>query len=257
MALFDQATEKSAGGNGQKMEAPLLEAGGYPAVLIRIVDLGLQPGSAQYPDPQYKMALVFECLDEFMVDENGKELLDVPREFDYEISYNADGYMSTKSKIHGVMTALEGFNKPLKDLLGSVCTIALVTKATKADANKKYNAITGVTAMREKDRAKYQGPFKLEQWMFSLDKTVTKEDFEKQSSRGGQYSQQSKIKQALNLLEDAPQLAAALGVTALPDVPAPEAPSDADLAKSDAEVEAALGGGVPPEADEAEVDPFA
>ena len=257
MALFDQATEKSAGGNGQKMEAPLLVPGGYPAVLIRIVDLGLQPGSKQYPDPQYKLALVFECLDEFMVDENGKELLDVPREFDYEISYNADGYMSPKSKIHGVMTALDGFDKPLKDLLGSVCTIALVTKATKADATKKYNAITGVTAMREKDRAQYTGPFKLEQWMFSLDETVTKEEFDKQSSRGAQYSQQSKIKQALNLLKDAPQLAAALGVTALPDVPEAGAPSDEDLAKSDAEVETALGGGIPPEADEAEVDPFA
>ena len=257
MALFDQATEKSAGGNGQKMEAPLLEAGGYPAVLIRIVDLGLQPGSTQFPDPQYKMALVFECLDEFMVDEEGKELLDVPREFDFEISYNADGYMSTKSKIHGVMTALDGFNKPLKDLLGSVCTIALTVKSTRADATKKYNAVTGVTAMREKDKSKYEGPFKLEQWMFSLDKNVTKDEFEKQSNRGGQYSQQSKIKQALNLLEEAPQLAAALGIEAVPEVPQADVPSAEDLAKSDEELENALGGSVPVEAESNDVDPFA
>ncbi|AII26822.1 hypothetical protein AH6C_068 [Aeromonas phage pAh6-C] len=263
MALFDKATEKSAGGNGQKMEAPLLALGGYPAVLIRIVDLGEQPGSAQYPDPSYKMALVFECLDEFMVDEEGKSLPDVPREFDMEVSYNLDGYMSPKAKLHGVMTALEGFDKSLNELLGTVCTINLIQKATKADATKKYNAISGVAAMREKDKERYPGPFKLEQWVFNLDANTTKEDFEKQSSRGGQYSQQSKIKGALSLHKDAPQLAAALGVEAPKmidhgaDKPVGEAGAAFDEEEQNKQIEAAMGGAaVPTEGAGAEPNPF-
>lgn len=262
MALFDQATDKPAGGNGgQKMEAPLLEAGGYPARLIRIVDLGMQPGSKDYPEPQLKMALVFECLDEFMCDEEGKELPEVPREFDYEISYNADGYMSERSNIHKVMSALSGFGKPLKDLLGTPCTISLIQKPTKKDPTKKYNKVTGVTSMRPKDAEKAE-PLKGETFFFSLDKDATKEMFEKISSRGGEYSQQNKIRSCMNLHAEAPQLAEALGIEKPPVVdhgagrPVQEGNPE-DFEKSDAELEAVMGGVVPAADPAAEVDPFA
>lgn len=264
MALFDKATEKtSGGGTGQKMEAPLLPNGGYPAILSRIIDLGEQPGSPQYPDPSYKMALVFECLDEFMVDEEGKEIPTAPREFDFEVSYNLDGYMSAKSKLHGVMAALEGFEKPLKDLLGTICTIALTQKATKKDAAKFYNAITAISAMREKDQARYgDNPAILPTMMFSLDSSATKEEFEKISSRGGEWSQQAKIKRALSLHKDAPQLAEALGIAApaLIDHGAERAPADADGAFDEqaqaAAVDQAMGGSVPAADVDGEENPF-
>jgi hypothetical protein len=260
MALFDQATDKPAGNAGPKMEAPLLEAGGYPARLSRIVDLGEQPGSKDYPEPQLKMALVFECLDEFMCDEEGKELPDVPREFDYEISYNADGYMSERSNIHKVMTALSGFGKPLQTLLGTPCTISLIQKGTKKDATKKYNKVTGVTSMRPKDAEKAD-PLKGETLFFSLDTSATKEMFDKLSTRGGEYSQQNKIKTALNLHKEAPQLADALGVEKPPvvdhgaDLPVGEG-NAADFTESDKQIEEVMGGTVPPAVD-ASVDPFA
>lgn len=258
MALFVQATDKPAGGNGQKMEAPLLGAGGYPARLRAIVDLGKQPGSQQYPEPQLKMALVFECLDEFMKDEEGKELTDVPREFDYEISYNADGFMSERSNIHKVMTALNGFGKPLQELLGTPVTISLIQKGTKADASKKYNKVTGVAAMRDKDAEKAE-PLKGEKFFFSLDGTATMEQFAKISDRGGEYSQQNKIKTSMDLWKDAPQLAEALGVAKPPvvDHSGGEAASAdaADFTQSDAELDAAMGGAAP--AADVTDDPFA
>ena len=254
MALFTQATESSNGGNSQKMEAPLLTAGGYPARLREIVDLGLQPGSRDFPEPQLKMSLVFECLDEFMRDEEGKELLDEPRVFDYEISYNSDGYMSERSNIFKVMQALGGFAKPLQELLGTPCTISLIQKSTKADASKKYNKVTGVTAMREKDAEKAE-PLKGETFFFSLDANATKEQFEELSKRGGQFSQQAKIKQSLSLHKDAPQLAAALGVER-PEMPPVEEQATADFAQSDADLEQVMGGTTTaPEI--AEDDPFA
>ena len=57
--------------------APLLEAGGYPARVCRIIDLGLQPGSAKYPNPQLKLLVTFELLEEFMkeVDANGAMIM--------------------------------------------------------------------------------------------------------------------------------------------------------------------------------------
>ena len=258
MALFTQATESSNNGSSQKMEAPLLTAGGYPARLREIVDLGLQPGSRDFPEPQLKMSLVFECLDEFMRDEEGKELHDEPRVFDYEISYNSDGYMSERSNIFKVMQALGGFTKPLQELLGTPCTISLIQKSTKADAAKKYNKVTGVTAMREKDVEKAE-PLKGETFFFSLDANATKEMFEKTSKRGGEYSQQAKIKASLSLWKDAPQLAEALGVEKPAVVDVTEAQrDDVDPAILDdvKATEAALGG-VPDANEESSDDPFA
>ena len=253
MALFEQATEQSKN-PGVKMDAPLLADGGYPARLLRIVDLGEQPGTAQFPTPAYKLSFVFECLDEFMVDEDGKELEDVPREFEYEVSYNTDGYMSSKSTIHKVMTALNGFGKPLQSLLGTACTISLVQKATKSDATKMYNKVTGVMAMRAKDAERY-GPLKMKPFVFSLDANATKEQFEELSKRGGQFSQQAKIKQSLSLHKDAPQLAAALGVER-PEMPPVEEQESADFTQSDADLAQVMGGTTTaPEI--AEDDPFA
>ena len=260
MALFVQATDKPAGGTGVKMYAPLLENGGYPARLLRIVDLGEQPGSQQYPNPAYKMALVFECLDEFMRDEEGKELEDQPRTFDYEVSYNLDGYMSEKSSIHKVMKALDGFGVGMDTLIGKPCTISLVQQAGKKDPSKFYNKVTGVTAMRAKDAERY-GPLQLESYIFNLDASATKEQFEKLSTRGGDYSQQNKIKGSLSLHKDAPQLAEALGiekhVVDLPDADA-DVPtvSEADILKQEADLEAAMGGAVAPAVEESD-DPFA
>ena len=258
MALFNQATESSNGGNSQKMEAPLLTAGGYPARLREIVDLGLQPGSRDYPEPQLKMSLVFECLDEFMRDEEGKELLNEPRVFDYEISYNSDGYMSERSNIFKVMQALGGFAKPLQDLVGTPCTISLIQKSTKADASKKYNKVTGVTAMREKDAEKAE-PLKGETFFFSLDSSATKEMFEKTSKRGGDYSQQTKIKTSLSIWKDAPQLAEALGLEK-PAVVDETEPQEGDVdpaVLSDVEATEAVLGGVPEAEGENSDDPFA
>ena len=258
MALFTQATESSNGGNSQKMEAPLLTAGGYPARLREIVDLGLQPGSRDFPEPQLKMSLVFECLDEFMRDEEGKELLNEPRVFDYEISYNADGYMSERSNIFKVMQALGGFAKPLQELLGTPCTISLIQKGTKADAAKKYNKVTGVTAMREKDVEKAE-PLKGETFFFSLDADATKEMFEKTSKRGGEYSQQSKIKGSLSLWKDAPQLAEALGLEkpAAVDVTEPQKDDVDPAVLADIKNTEAVLGAVPEQEDADSDDPFA
>ena len=168
--------------------------------------------------------------------------------------------MSEKSSIHKVMKALDGFGVGMDTLIGKPCTISLVQQAGKKDPSKFYNKVTGVTAMRAKDAERY-GPLQLESYIFNLDASATKEQFEKLSTRGGDYSQQNKIKGSLSLHKDAPQLAEALGiekhVVDLPDTDADvPAVSEADILKQEPDLEAAMGGAVAPAVEESD-DPFA
>lgn len=184
MALF-QAPTKDSGKAPSK--APLLESGGYPARLVRLVDIGKQPGSLQYPEPSYKLSATFELLDEFMkeVDEAGnivmvqdpdgepgemigKDLLDKPRWFDFEFTYNPDGFMGDRSNIYKFMSAVDAFEvkpdptngivghpaKQLNELLGEALTVTLVqyTKQSGKAAGTMSNKISGFTSMKSKEK---------------------------------------------------------------------------------------------------------
>lgn len=184
MALF-QAPTKDSGKAPSK--APLLEAGGYPARLVRLIDLGKQPGSGQYPDPAYKLSATFELLDEFMKETNeageiimiqdpdgepgemiGKDLADKPRWFDFEFTYNPDGFMGDRSHIYKFMQAVDAFEvkpnpeaniaghpaKQLNELLGEPLVVNLTqyTKTSGKNAGQQANKITGFMPMKSKDK---------------------------------------------------------------------------------------------------------
>jgi len=184
MALF-QAPTKDSGKAPSK--APLLEAGGYPARVVRIIDLGKQPGSKQFPQPVYKLLVTFELLDEYMKETNeagefimiqdpdgepgemiAKDLLDKPRWFDYEFTYNPDGFMGDRSHIYKFMQAVDAFEvkpnpeagiaghpaKPLCDLLGEPLVVNLVqyTKTSGKNAGQQANKVTAFMAMKSKDK---------------------------------------------------------------------------------------------------------
>ena len=194
--MFERATKTgNGGGSGVEMISPILDPGSYPARLVQIVDLGMQPGSQMYPEPKLKMEMRFELLDEFMHDKEGKELTNKPRWFSYELTYNADGYMGDRSNIYKVFDALNGFDKDIPDMLGTPCNVA-IAKGLKQDGKTEKNKITGVSAMRAKDAekaAELQNPT----LYFSL-MNPDMEMWKKLSSKG-QYSQQHKIKNSLEL----------------------------------------------------------
>lgn len=184
MALF-QAPTKDSGKAPSK--APLLEAGGYPSRLVRLVDLGKQPGSGQFPEPAYKLLATFELLDEFMkeVDEAGniimiqdpdgepgemigKDLLDKPRWFDFEFTYNADGFMGDRSHIYKFMQSVDAFEvkpnpeagiaghpaKELKELLSEPLIVNLTqyTKKGGKNAGQVANKVTTFAPMKSKEK---------------------------------------------------------------------------------------------------------
>lgn len=186
MALF-QAPTKDSGKAPSK--APMLEAGGYPARLVRLIDLGKQPGSGQFPDPSYKLSGTFELLDEYMkeMNEDGtpvmiqdpdedegvlmmKNLEDKPRWFDFEFTYNPDGYMGDRSHIFKFMTAVDAFEvlanpaavppieghaaKQLSELLGEALTVNLsvYTKKEGKNAGQQANKIVSFAPMKSKEK---------------------------------------------------------------------------------------------------------
>ncbi|AWN08621.1 hypothetical protein HOT32_gp38 [Erwinia phage Faunus] len=167
--------------------APLLEAGGYPARVCRIIDLGLQPGSAKYPNPQLKLLVTFELLEEFMkeVDAEGKMIMvqdpdedegvmmaknleDKPRWFDFEFSYNADGFMGDNSHIYKFAKAIDALEvaanleqnivghpaKDLKDWLTEPLIVGLTqyTKQSGKNAGQVSNKVATFSPMKTKEK---------------------------------------------------------------------------------------------------------
>lgn len=184
MALFEAATLSS---NKTPSLAPLLESGGYPARVCRIIDLGKQPGSDMYPEPAYKMRITFELLEEFMkeVDADGKPVMvqdpdedegvmmqknieDKPRWFDFDFTYNPDGFMGENSHIYKFMKAVDALEvpenkeqgiaghpaKPLASLLGEPLVVNIITYTKKSGKNNGQvaNKIATFSPMKSKEK---------------------------------------------------------------------------------------------------------
>lgn len=184
MALFDAPTQSS---NKTPSSAPLLEAAGYPARVVRIIDLGKQPGSTRYPQPQYKMLVTFELLDEYMKEVDGEgnmvmvqdpdgepgemmtvDILDKPRWFDFEFTYNTDGFMGDNSHIFKFMKAIDALKvepnleqgiagheaKSLKECLGAPLVLGLIQDKAKSgkNAGKLRNKAATFSPMKSKEK---------------------------------------------------------------------------------------------------------
>lgn len=181
---FDAPTLAS---NKAPSAAPLLEAGGYPARVCRIIDLGWQPGSVKYPQPQLKLLVTFELLNEYMKEVDGegkiimvqdpdeddgvlmgKNLEDKPRWFDFEFSYNADGYMGDNAHITKFAKAIGALEvaanleqgieaRPAKRLiewLNEPLTVGLdqYQKKSGKNAGQMANKIITFAPMKSKER---------------------------------------------------------------------------------------------------------
>lgn len=183
-----KAGEKKKYGN-----TPLLDAGTYDARILSIVDLGLQPGSPQYPEPKLKLEFRFELLDEFMVSEDGSVDEKSPRVFSYEVTYNEDGYMDEKANIYKLISAIpDGFTLDLHEMIGAPVTVMVqrYKKQSGKNAGKEDNKVTSVLPMKAKNIS-VAGPLVNTPFFFDLgepDLAVWKKLF-----KGNPYAHQDRI----------------------------------------------------------------
>ena len=155
---FNAKKLPAASSSDRKRPDPL-EAGSYPARVVQMMILGVQPQRAfkgEEKPPRLTIRLTYEFLDEFMKDEDGNDLEDKPRwlseEFPF-MSLKADLAKSTKRYF-----ALDPEDKADGDwskLIGAPCVVTIVQEADKRPGiDRIYEKVANVSAMRPKEAAK-------------------------------------------------------------------------------------------------------
>lgn len=140
-------------GGKERIEQPNLEPGLYPARLVQIIDLGLQPqrpyqGQAKAPAPEIQ--LTYELVDSFMVDKDGNDVTDKPRWVSETITVNnlkADKAKSTQRYL--------AFDPNIKDggdfvkQLGKPVNVNIINN--KGKDGKVYDNVSAIAPMRPRD----------------------------------------------------------------------------------------------------------
>lgn len=148
-----------------------VDPGSYPARLVQVIDLGLQPQSyeKETKDPKNEIYTTYELSDEFMKDEEGEDIADKPRWISESFtlnSLNSDRAKSTQR--YYALDPNAEHDGDWSKLLGTPATVVLVSNPSKKDKTKVYNNIAATSTMRAKDAAKLP-PLKNPAKFFTLD----------------------------------------------------------------------------------------
>ena len=138
-----------------RIEQPNLEPGPYPARLVQIIDLGLQPQrpykGVEKP-PAHELMVTYELSDAFMIDKEGNDLEDKPRWVSETFPLNnisADLAKSTKRYVAFDPNISDGGDWSKQ--IGKPCTVNIINNESKG---KVYDNVDSVAPMRARDAAK-------------------------------------------------------------------------------------------------------
>jgi len=149
------AKKVGGGGQGNKVAQSNIEPGTYPARLVQILDIGLQPQRAyQGKDkaPAQEIMLTYELVDTFMLDEAGKELPDKPRWISETLPFY--GLFADKAKSTQRYNAIDPsgeFDGDFAKAIGQPINVTIVNNAV---GDKVYDNIATISAMRPRDADK-------------------------------------------------------------------------------------------------------
>lgn len=141
--------------NTNRVEQPIIEADVYPAYLVQLIDLGLQPQRAfQGKDkaPAQEIMLTYELCDCFMVDEDGNEQEDKPRWVSETLPFY--GLFADKAKSTQRYNAFDpdgAYNGDFARAVGSACNVTIVNNAGKD--GKVYTNVGNVAAISARKAA--------------------------------------------------------------------------------------------------------
>lgn len=147
-------TLPSTGGKKFTAQAPI-EAGNYPARVVQIIEMGLQPQRAFKgvdKPPAREIMLTYELVDEFMKDDDGKDIEDKPRwvSEDFPLN-NLDKDLAKSTKRYLVFDPdMTKFDGDITKVLGLPCSVAIVQNVK---GENIYNNVANLTAMRPRDAA--------------------------------------------------------------------------------------------------------
>jgi len=138
---------KQTGNSGSPMEA--LDAGSYPARLVQLVLLGLQPQRAfQGADkpPAEMMYLGYELSHEFMKDDDGNDQLDKPRWAGEDMAfYNLEADLAKSTKRYHAIDPQGSAGGDWLSLVGSPCQVTLSKEPRKGHDGQFVNYVSYVS----------------------------------------------------------------------------------------------------------------
>ena len=150
--------------SGNFKRPPALEAGNYPARVVQIIDLGIQPQrpfKGQEKPPKPEIYVTYELLDEFLLDEDGEEIEDRPRWISETIPMNPlNSELAKSTKRYVALDPELKHDGDWSKLIGTPCMVTIVANPAKDGRRDEegnvvvYNNVAGVQAMRKKDAAK-------------------------------------------------------------------------------------------------------
>lgn len=147
-----------AGGNKGPAQEPI-DAGTYPARVVQVLDLGVQPQpdfKGQPKAPAHEIMLTYEFLDEFCKDENGEDDEDKPRWLSETFPLrNLEVELAKSTKRYYALDPEEALGGDFTELVNTPCMVTVIQNAGKGkNAGKVFNNISNVSAMRPKEAAK-------------------------------------------------------------------------------------------------------
>lgn len=136
-----------------------LDAGSYPARLVQIVGLGIQPSrpyKGEEKPPRLTIRLTYEFLDEFMKDEEGDDVEDKPRWLSEELPFmSLKQDLAKSTKRYFALDPDDTSDGDWTKLIGAPCVVTIVQEVDKRPGvDKTYNKIANVSSMRPKEAAK-------------------------------------------------------------------------------------------------------
>lgn len=154
--MLNANQSKNSGGSGGS-SAPKLEPATYPARLVVVADLGLQPQrpwQGEEKPPAYEILTTYELVDEFMEDEDGEPLLDKPRWLSESFPLYSLSSERAKSTIrYNALDPTGAWSGNWSELIEIPCLVTTVNNPGKGkNTGKVFVNIANVAAMRAKDR---------------------------------------------------------------------------------------------------------
>lgn len=143
------------GNNKQFAPQENIEAGTYPARLVQIISLGLQPQRPYKGEPKppaHELMFTYELVDTFMKDEDGNDIEDKPRWISETFplrSLAAENAKSTERYL--AFDPDKNFDGDFAQLITMPINVTIVNNAS---GDKIYDNVATVSTMRARDAAK-------------------------------------------------------------------------------------------------------
>lgn len=135
-----------------------LEPGTYPARIVRVLDLGLQPQQpyqGQEKKPAHVINVTYELVDVFMVDDEGNDLEDKPRWISEDFPLNSlSSDLAKSTKRSNAIDPKNEFEGDWSQYLGLPCLVT--TRNYKKKDGSLGDGVSNVSAVRSKDAAKME-----------------------------------------------------------------------------------------------------